>query len=90
MNRGNEHKDLGGNTDESSNIQAGSNATQDITDYSEVEGTLNGAVTGAMIGAQFGLIGTVIGGITGGAIGNQIEEAAEEDNNTASENRNEP
>jgi len=90
MNQGNEHKDFGGNADERNNIQAGSNVTQDTTDYSEVSGTLNGAVTGAMIGAQFGLIGTVVGGITGGAIGNQIEEVAEEDNDTASKNQNEP
>ncbi len=60
---------------------------QGVNDFSEAAGTLNGAVAGAMIGSPFGLVGAVIGGVSGGAIGNQMGEGAEEDNHSASENR---
>jgi phage tail tape-measure protein len=86
MNHSDERNNFGGNVEESGNNQA-SNANKDNSDYSEAVGTFTDAVAGAMIGAQFGLIGTVIGGVSGGVIGNQIVETAEEDNNTAANNR---
>lgn len=79
---------MDGNVEESSNNQAGSNANQEVANYGETSGTFNGAVTGAMIGAPFGLFGAVVGGVTGGTIGNQMGEGDEEDNDTASKNRN--
>lgn len=89
MNQSNERNNFGGNAAESDINQAGSNANQGTSDFSETAGTITDAVAGAMIGSQFGLIGTVIGGVSGGVIGNQMVEDAEEDNNTSSKNRDE-
>ena len=86
MNHSSERNNFGGNVEENGNNQAGSNANQGTSDFSEEAGTLTDAVAGAMIGAPFGLIGTVIGGVTGGLIGNQMVETAEEDNHTDSNN----
>ena len=89
MNQSNKRNNFGGNVEESGNNQAGSNANQGASDFSEAAGTINGAVAGAMIVAPFGLFGTVIGGISGGAIGNEIVEGAEVDDKTASKNSDE-
>lgn len=89
MNQSNEGTIFGGNAAENGNNQARSNADQGTNDFGEAAGTFTDAVAGAMIGSQFGLIGTVIGGVSGGVIGNQMVEGAEEDDNTASKNRDE-
>lgn len=81
MNQSNERNNFGDD-----NVEENDN-NQNVSDFSETTGTLNGAVAGAMIGAPFGLVGAVIGGVSGGAIGNQMGEGVEEDDHSASENR---
>jgi uncharacterized protein YcfJ len=87
MNHSNDSNNFDENLEEGRDNQVGSQADLGTSDVAETTGTLTDAVAGAMIGAPFGLFGTVIGGVAGGVIGNQLVETTEEDNHTASNNR---